>query len=159
MYIQFFFDFVRGKARARTGGGHQYTPAQTRSDMQAIAAAYREACDRWLPQGAPIKAPKGVPVTLRIMCQRELPRSRPKKVEWEFDTTKPDVDNISKLVMDALNGVAWHDDAQVTKLSCWKCLRERDRGNWSHITISWEDEDEWLDVGGSGEGHSEDAQS
>lgn len=134
MYIQFFVDFVRGKARARTGGGHQYTPAQTRSDMQVIAYEFRERCLSM--------APKGVPVRLHIVAQRELPKSRPKRVEWEHDTAKPDIDNIAKLVMDALNGVAWHDDSQVTSLICQKCIRERGSGNWMHISVSWEEDDE-----------------
>ena len=30
-------------------------------------------------------------------------------------TKKPDWDNIGKLVTDALNGIAWHDDAQIVK--------------------------------------------
>lgn len=134
MYIQFFVDFVRGKARARTGGGHQYTPAQTRSDMQVIAYEFRERCLSM--------APKGVPVRLHIIAKRELPKSRPKRVEWEHDTAKPDIDNIAKLVMDALNGVAWADDSQVTSLICQKCIRERGSGNWMHISVSWEEDDE-----------------
>lgn len=35
-------------------------------------------------------------------------------------TKKPDVDNIVKIVLDALNGLAWHDDAQVTFLAVSK---------------------------------------
>ena len=33
---------------------------------------------------------------------------------------KPDVDNISKSILDALNGIAYHDDSQVTSLWVWK---------------------------------------
>ena len=151
MYLRFYVDFVRGKQRARTGNGIHYTPARTREDMADIAVEYVRACKRWLPQGSPTIAPKKVPVKVDIVCQRELPSSRPKRIEAEPDTGKPDTDNIAKLVMDALNGVAWHDDSQVTKLSCCKCFRERDCGDWMHITVSWEDEhDQWLDVGGAG---------
>ena len=35
-------------------------------------------------------------------------------------TKKPDVDNIIKIVLDALNNTAWHDDAQVTDVICEK---------------------------------------
>jgi len=31
-------------------------------------------------------------------------------------TKKPDIDNLAKAVLDALNGVAWHDDSQIYQL-------------------------------------------
>lgn len=37
-----------------------------------------------------------------------------------YHTSTPDCDNLAKLVMDALNGYMWRDDAQVTKVSVWK---------------------------------------
>lgn len=46
---------------------------------------------------------------------------RPKSKTWKtkpmpafFHTTKPDADNVLKSVLDALNGVAWVDDASVS---------------------------------------------
>jgi len=35
-------------------------------------------------------------------------------------TGKPDIDNVVKAIMDALNGIAWKDDAQVTSLQVVK---------------------------------------
>ena len=35
-------------------------------------------------------------------------------------TKKPDVDNVAKSVLDALNGVAWLDDSQVVRLEISK---------------------------------------
>ena len=35
-------------------------------------------------------------------------------------TKKPDCDNIAKIVLDALNGIAYHDDAQVAELTVIK---------------------------------------
>jgi len=37
---------------------------------------------------------------------------------------RADLDNLVKLVSDALNGIAWHDDAQVTKLDAEMFLFE-----------------------------------
>ena len=34
---------------------------------------------------------------------------------------KPDTDNCIKFVLDALNGVAWHDDYQVVQINATKC--------------------------------------
>lgn len=35
-------------------------------------------------------------------------------------TTKPDTDNLVKLVLDALNGTAWVDDSAITEVRAWK---------------------------------------
>jgi Holliday junction resolvase RusA-like endonuclease len=40
----------------------------------------------------------------------------------EAKTTKPDLDNLAKAVMDLLNDVAWVDDAQVCKIVLSKWL-------------------------------------
>ena len=40
-------------------------------------------------------------------------------------TTKPDCDNIIKVVLDALNGVAYYDDKQVVTVSCNKYYADR----------------------------------
>lgn len=39
---------------------------------------------------------------------------------YEFRSKKPDVDNLAKLIMDALNGVLYKDDGQVSILHCEK---------------------------------------
>lgn len=46
------------------------------------------------------------------------------------DNKKPDVDNALKLVMDALNGRAYHDDVQVCR-----SLVERDWADWPETVI------------------------
>lgn len=40
-------------------------------------------------------------------------------------TKKPDCDNIEKVIMDALNGIAWHDDAQVVDIKTVKVYGEK----------------------------------
>jgi Holliday junction resolvase RusA-like endonuclease len=37
-----------------------------------------------------------------------------------FPTSKPDLDNLAKIVLDALNGILWADDCQVVKLEITK---------------------------------------
>lgn len=45
-----------------------------------------------------------------------------------FHTVKPDVDNLLKLVKDALNGLAYADDSQVCRYDCAsKCYGDRPR--------------------------------
>ena len=56
---------------------------------------------------------------IRIEVNTWFPR--PKSKVWKtkpmpayFHTSKPDSDNVLKAVLDALNGVAWIDDAQIS---------------------------------------------
>ena len=63
-------------------------------------------------------------------------------------TRKPDADNVAKSVLDALNGVAWLDDAQVTHLSVRKLERRRATRARTAVRVVWgledveDDEDE-----------------
>ena len=41
--------------------------------------------------------------------------------------TKPDVDNLAKLVLDSLNGVIWRDDAQIVELTVSKHYTDEPR--------------------------------
>lgn len=65
------------------------------------------------------------PVSMAITCFSPLPKSKPKKVVSEPNVCKPDVDNVAKAVMDALNGVAYKDDKQVIRLTVQKMPRTR----------------------------------
>lgn len=106
----------RGKGRPRfiSADRPPITPKATREAEAAIKAAYLSAagphCD--LMTGT---------VTLSIEAVFRIPSSWPNKLraaalngEVEY-TGKPDRDNLLKLPMDALNGVAWVDDAQVNR--------------------------------------------
>lgn len=111
---------VMGKGRPRfTRGGHAYTPKGTRDYERAIREAFENA------PGRPPEPFSG-PVSVCIKTYRQLPKSTPKSVIREPDTHKPDADNVAKVVLDALNGVAWIDDAQVTSLTVVKLDRTRD---------------------------------
>ena len=102
----------KGKARHRTTrSGRTYTPAKTAAAEREIAQLFRIAA-RSLPlmTGA---------VSLSVEAVFRVPKSWSAKGranalagDVPFDG-KPDADNILKLVMDALNGVAWVDDCQV----------------------------------------------
>ncbi len=52
-------------------------------------------------------------------------KARRKKDIGEYRTIKPDVDNITKKILDVLNGIAYADDAQVASVCCkkiwWNC--------------------------------------
>lgn len=91
--------------------GAKYTQAQTRNAEARIAWAAKTAAHG-------IFFEKGVPLSLVVYAYMPIPKSASKTdrelmiVGKKRPTVKPDWDNIGKL-MDALNGVIWHDDAQV----------------------------------------------
>jgi len=109
----------KGRARVSTRGGfaRAYTPKKTQEaeqNLQAQAAQYR-----------PEKLMEGqIDLIMRIYVP--IPKSFPKKkalLAWQgalMPTTKPDIDNIIKLVCDALNGIIWHDDRQIVQLAASK---------------------------------------
>lgn len=136
MRTSFEVPFVRGKARVRfyRRGNHvgTYTDDATVEGMALIRKAFIDA--------GGTKAPKGEPVAVHIHAARHLPESRPKRIDAEPDTFKPDVDNIAKLVLDALNGVAWADDTQVTLLIVSKAPRWRGADDVTSVAIAWGDD-------------------
>ena len=48
-------------------------------------------------------------------------------------TVKPDLDNLTKAVLDALNDVAWYDDSQIVQLNVSKQYNGK---SYIHITIT-----------------------
>lgn len=113
-----------GKGRARvTRTGHAYTPQKTRDYESAVKLAYMEAV-----KDKPYE--KGVPLILSLGCAYPIPKndSRKKRAEKLCGTTKPtvkpDLSNVLKAVEDALNGIAYADDAQITELHVTKYYSE-----------------------------------
>lgn len=117
---RFTVPFVKAKQRPRLGrGGNAYTPRETKRAEARVAEAYRSLVGDVEP------APGYVPVKLEIVVRRRLPKRVPKRVVARRDLGKPDLDNVTKLVKDALNGVAWEDDCQVVDEHAWREWRVR----------------------------------
>lgn len=77
------------------------------------------------------RKPLAGPLVCSIEVRRVKPPSYPKRPTksnpWpEAWWKKPDVDNYVKLLFDALTGIVWQDDAQVTDLHVTKRFGERD---------------------------------
>ena len=51
------------------------------------------------------------------------PKSLPKRVEYH--TKRPDIDNCTKAILDALNGLLYRDDSQIVKLTATKRYADR----------------------------------
>jgi Holliday junction resolvase RusA-like endonuclease len=117
-----------GKGRPRfTKVGRTYTPKKTSDYEKTVRDVYQDASG-----GYPIAAERE-PVKVEILAYFGIPKSAPKKtrlamlLEQLFPTKKPDADNIAKIIKDALNGLAYHDDAQVVVLHVEKHYSETPR--------------------------------
>ena len=72
--------------------------------------------------GENLRAIEG-PVSVTLTFYRRKPKSYPtRKASWPI--TKPDIDKQARLVLDALTGIAFRDDAQVVRLIAEKCWGE-----------------------------------
>ena len=104
------FDHVPKKDRPRfdTRTKHTYTPTRTTQDERAIRQAWRDKVGERYKHHA-------TEVRMFISVRRPLSKSNPKYWAGRPDLGMPDTDNIDKLVRDALNGVAYKDDRQITQ--------------------------------------------
>lgn len=107
----------RGKERPRfvRATGRTFTPSRTVSAEEAIRRAWMDAGQPRFPDG-----PLRMSITVRV--QRPKYHYRADGVQlsaaglWTpIPTTKPDLDNVQKLVSDALNRLAYRDDAQIAE--------------------------------------------
>jgi Holliday junction resolvase RusA-like endonuclease len=103
-------------ARARTRGSVHFTPKKQRAERDNVQLHARRAMGNKPPMNGPLRlAARFVYPYPKSWSEkrRRLPESR-----WK--TSKPDSDNLLKLLKDALNGVVYIDDAQVTHTECLK---------------------------------------
>lgn len=107
---------------ARAGGGktvHKFTPKKQQDYMGMIRAAAFEEMKRF---AEPMSGPLQLKITAVYLWPKSTTKARFAAVDGAWKTTKPDCDNITKIVKDALNKIAYADDAQVSFSSCWKIL-------------------------------------
>lgn len=111
----------QGKARPRVvrpkaGGVHTFTPDKTVAYEELVRLKCREVCE--YPLSGPLYA--------EIEAIYPIPKSTSKKARQLMEygqvrpTKKPDADNIAKIILDAINGIAYEDDAQIVRLSVVK---------------------------------------
>ncbi len=110
----------QGKARPRFSrkSGTVYTPSKTAKYEKEIRQSFLAAGGKMIPAGSYVAVtvdayfsiPKSYTKRKRLECEHNI--KRPDK--------KPDIDNVLKAVLDALNKVAYADDKQVIGIVCRK---------------------------------------
>lgn len=124
-----------GKARPRfvRATGRTYTPAKTVNAETLVKLSYLQTHgDKSMFIG---------PVWVQIFAYFDRPKYHYNKAGVKIaapthSTSRPDCDNICKLVCDALNNVAWHDDAQVARVEVVKLYAEPNEYDRMEIYIT-----------------------
>jgi crossover junction endodeoxyribonuclease RusA len=102
----------KGSMRAFVRGGRPILTSDN-PGLKGWEAVVRHQAQQHIP--ALLEA--SVAITLSFALPRT--KSLPKRLERPH-LTRPDVDKLARSVLDALTGVAFSDDAQVTQLACTK---------------------------------------
>lgn len=110
-------------ARTRSGGVATRTPEKTKTYEGKLAYAAQQAM-----RNAPlIDSPVEMLISVTVAVTASWPAWK-REAALSGDvrpTSKPDGDNVAKIVMDALNGVVYGDDTQVVSLTFSKVYGER----------------------------------
>ena len=115
----------KGRPRVNTMTAIAYTPAKTK-DYEELIKQYFIIKHRGVE-------PLEGRICVSVKAFVEVPKSASKKDKEKMlsgnisPTKKPDIDNIAKIVLDALNKLAFKDDNQVTKLVVEKIYSEEEK--------------------------------
>ena len=105
-----------GKGRPRYGKYKTYTPAKTKSVENNIAYFYKVNIGHYFEGYVRLKLD-----LYYSIAKSDSKKKKMMKLNNELrPNKKPDIDNVIKLVADALNEVAYKDDAQIIELECRK---------------------------------------
>lgn len=103
-------------ARAGQNGKFKFTPKK-----QAGAGAYVQSLALEALGGQrPLEGPLEMSVLAVWPWPKSMTENKRKVHGANWKTSRPDSDNIAKLICDALNGIAYHDDALIVFLTVKK---------------------------------------
>lgn len=103
----------QARPRVVRGGKRTYDPKRS-ADAKQVAAGY--ALEARMKAGMELIEDGAITVTME--ARFAYPKGTPKKhqVDRAPMTSRPDIENISKMLLDACTGILWRDDSQVTTL-------------------------------------------
>lgn len=102
----------KGRPRFNTRTGHAITPKDTVNYETLVHMEYLNQCGN-------ARFPDDAMLDMRIKAYYSIPQSKSKKKKELMragvirPTKKPDMDNCIKIIADALNKIAYHDDTQI----------------------------------------------
>lgn len=119
----------QGKGRprfSRFGPVRTFTPDKTAVYENLIKLEYQA-------QAGGARFPDGAVLGISVTAYYAIPKRASRKARQQMlaglilPTKKPDWDNIGKAVADALNGIAYHDDAQIAEGTVRKAYGDEPR--------------------------------
>jgi Holliday junction resolvase RusA-like endonuclease len=128
-YIKFE---IPGKVKAKQSfkigrNGFKYTPSEVKSYANWVRLCFQKEYPKHLPSTYHEKQ-----LRMNIEVHFAIPKSFSKKKREDAlnrivrPTVKPDCDNISKNICDALNGIVFPDDKQIVSLEVEKYYSENE---------------------------------
>lgn len=114
---------AKGRPRFNRATGHARTPEKTSRYEQLVQLSYMQHVGQDVTLQGPIKA--------YIRAYFSIPKSISQRKRGQMISgdlkplKKPDADNIAKIVLDALNGMAYQDDKEVAVLLVEKHWAEK----------------------------------
>ena len=125
------------KQRPRISGRTAYTPKKTRDYEERVRQAFRSNYYGFTPLFM-----RGTAVKACIQVIQQIPKSwsNTKHLKAAQGLIMPtsrngDLDNIAKSILDALNGLVYEDDSQVTML-----MISKQYGNDPYVLVSFEED-------------------
>ena len=123
----------KGKGRPRmTRSGHCYTPENTREYERKVSAAAKGAMRDRDAHGHLCE----VVIQAYGWIYPSWSMARKGKCYGEPCDSRPDIDNITKAILDGANGVVWKDDCQVWSLQAIKLWDDDPR---VEVSVHWEE--------------------
>lgn len=115
----------KGRPRVNTTTAIAYTPTKTKEYEELVKQYFiiKNRCTKPLEGrlAVTIKAYFGIPKNTSKKQKEEMLNNNISPVK------KPDIDNIAKIILDALNKLAFNDDNQIIKLSVEKIYSEEEK--------------------------------
>lgn len=112
----------KGRPRFNTKSGRTYTPSDTLNYENLVKVQYQSLVgDKYTDKE----------IEAKITCYYGMPKSMTKANREKVyhgklrPTKKPDLDNIAKIILDSLNGIAYKDDSQIVSLKIDKYYAEK----------------------------------
>ena len=93
-------------SRAGRGKGFTFTPKKQKSAMFDLKAAAADAMNG----SAPLSGALAVTMTFQYPWPKSMSAKKRFDPVNRWRSSRPDIDNLWKLVGDALNGIVWSDD-------------------------------------------------
>lgn len=129
MQIEFI---IEGKVKPKqsfryTRFGHKYTPRDVKQYARDIQYSFYAKYPKWLPSMF-FEKPLRADIEVFIKMPQSFSKIKKQRaIAGEIrPLIKPDVDNCTKNIFDALNGIVYPDDKQIVELSVAKYYSDTD---------------------------------